>query len=133
MLDCPVTPELLPIHDDLIEQKSEDAVGFPQPAGLLHPQDDDLRLLPGKDAQARQRPLTATSSATRELLRWITSYCKRYFSQQFKRSCLMDGPRSKLSPSPRAPASSSVRRREHHVPQQSGGQIKLINLLSLRS
>ena len=27
-----------------------------------------------------------------ELLRWITSYCKRYFSQQFKRSCLMDGP-----------------------------------------
>ena len=27
-----------------------------------------------------------------ELLRWITSYCRRYFSQQFKRSCLMDGP-----------------------------------------
>ena len=27
VLDCPVTPELLPIHDDLIEQKSEDAVG----------------------------------------------------------------------------------------------------------
>ena len=30
--------------------------------------------------------------AGEELLRWITSYCKRYFSQQFKRSCLMDGP-----------------------------------------
>ena len=27
-----------------------------------------------------------------ELIRWLTSYCKRYFSQQFKRSCLMDGP-----------------------------------------
>ena len=27
VLDCPVTPELLPIHDDQIEQKSEDAVG----------------------------------------------------------------------------------------------------------
>ena len=27
-----------------------------------------------------------------ELVRWLTSYCKRLFSQQFKRSCLMDGP-----------------------------------------
>ena len=27
VLDCPVSPELLPIHDDLIEQKSEDSVG----------------------------------------------------------------------------------------------------------
>ena len=27
-----------------------------------------------------------------ELKRWLTSYCKRLFSQQFKRSCLMDGP-----------------------------------------
>ncbi|MEI3062334.1 MAG: NAD(+) synthase [Oscillospiraceae bacterium] len=27
VLDCPVTPELLPIHDDQIEQKSEDSVG----------------------------------------------------------------------------------------------------------
>ena len=27
-----------------------------------------------------------------ELVRWLRSYCRRYFSQQFKRSCLMDGP-----------------------------------------
>ena len=27
-----------------------------------------------------------------ELIRWLKSYCRRYFSQQFKRSCLMDGP-----------------------------------------
>ena len=27
-----------------------------------------------------------------ELIRWLRSYCKRLFSQQFKRSCLMDGP-----------------------------------------
>ena len=27
-----------------------------------------------------------------ELIKWLRSYCKRYFSQQFKRSCLMDGP-----------------------------------------
>ena len=69
-----------------------------------------------------------------ELLRWITSYCKRYFSQQFKRSCLMDGPAVEafsVSPAHRLP--HPLRRREHHVPQQFGGQIKLINLLSLRS
>ena len=27
-----------------------------------------------------------------ELLHWLKSYCVRYFNQQFKRSCLMDGP-----------------------------------------
>ncbi len=27
-----------------------------------------------------------------ELIRWLKSYCKRLFTQQFKRSCLMDGP-----------------------------------------
>ena len=27
-----------------------------------------------------------------ELVRWLKSYSRRYFSQQFKRSCLMDGP-----------------------------------------
>ena len=27
-----------------------------------------------------------------ELVRWLKSYCTRLFTQQFKRSCLMDGP-----------------------------------------
>ena len=27
-----------------------------------------------------------------ELIRWLRSWCKRLFTQQFKRSCLMDGP-----------------------------------------
>ena len=37
-----------------------------------------------------------------ELLRWLRSWCKRLFSQQFKRSCLMDGPSvSAFSVSPR--------------------------------
>ena len=26
------------------------------------------------------------------LKKWLRSYCKRLFSQQFKRSCLQDGP-----------------------------------------
>ena len=27
-----------------------------------------------------------------ELIRWLRSWCRRLFTQQFKRSCLMDGP-----------------------------------------
>ena len=48
VLDCPVTPELLPIHDDMIEQKSEDAVGrgLLLAAGLLHVSYPGQRLCP---------------------------------------------------------------------------------------
>ena len=91
VLDCPVTPELLPIHDDMIEQKSEDAVGsyslqdFFTHKMLICGFSPSKTFRLAKAAYGRQ-------FTDEELMRWLGSYCRRLFSQQFKRSCLMDGP-----------------------------------------
>ena len=91
VLDCPVTPELLPIHDDLIEQKSEDAVG----SYSLQDFFTHKILICGFDpikTMRLARLAYGDEFSEEELLRWLKSYCRRLFSQQFKRSCLMDGP-----------------------------------------
>ena len=91
VLDCPVTPELLPIHDDLIEQKSEDAVG----SYSLQDFFTHKILICGFDpikTMRLARLAYADEFTDDELLRWLKSYCTRLFTQQFKRSCLMDGP-----------------------------------------
>ncbi len=91
VLDCPVTPELLPIHDDLIEQKSEDAVG----SYSLQDFFTHKILVCGFDPikTLRLSKLAYGDEFTdAELVKWLKSYSRRLFSQQFKRSCLMDGP-----------------------------------------
>ena len=91
VLDCPVTPELLPIHDDMIEQKSEDAVGSYSLQDFFTHKIMICGFTPDKTFRLAKQAY-AGEFTDEELLRWLTSYCKRYFSQQFKRSCLMDGP-----------------------------------------
>ena len=91
VLDCPVTPELLPIHDDMIEQKSEDAVGSYslQDFFTYHILADGFS--PSKTFRLAKAAY-GDEFTDEELKRWLTSWCRRLFSQQFKRSCLMDGP-----------------------------------------
>ena len=91
VLDCPVTPELLPIHDDMIEQKSEDAVGSYSLQDFLTHKILICGFTPSKTFRLA-RAAYGDEFTDEELKRWLTSYCKRWFSQQFKRSCLMDGP-----------------------------------------
>ena len=91
VLDCPVSPELLPIHDDLIEQKSEDSVG----SYSLQDFFTHKLLICGFDPVKTLRLAKAAYGdefSEAELVKWLKSYCKRLFGQQFKRSCLMDGP-----------------------------------------
>lgn len=101
VLECPVTPELLPVHDDLIEQKSEDAVGS-------YSLQDFFTYHILVNGFTPQKTFRLAKSAygdefsDEELIRWLRSWCKRLFSQQFKRSCLMDGPAvAKFTVSPR--------------------------------
>ena len=91
VLDCPVTPELLPIHDDMIEQKSEDAVGSYSLQDFFTYYMLQCGFGPVKTIRLANIAY-ANEFTKEELIRWMTSYCKRLFSQQFKRSCLMDGP-----------------------------------------
>ena len=91
VLDCPVTPELLPIHDDQIEQKSEDAVGSDSLQDFFTHKILICGFGPAKTL--RLAKIAYHNEFTdEELIRWLRSYCKRLFTQQFKRSCLMDGP-----------------------------------------
>ena len=91
VLDCPVTPELLPIHDDQIEQKSEDAVGSYSLQDFFTHKMLICGFTPSKTFRLAKQAY-GNEFTDEELVRWLTSYCKRLFSQQFKRSCLMDGP-----------------------------------------
>ena len=91
VLDCPVTPELLPIRDDMIEQKSEDAVGSYSLQDFFTHKILICGFTPSKTFRLA-RAAYGDEFTDEELKRWLTSYCRRWFSQQFKRSCLMDGP-----------------------------------------
>ena len=91
VLDCPVTPELLPITEDEIEQKSEDSVGSYSLQDFFTHKMMICGFSPAKTLRLAKLAY-GDEFTDDELVKWITSYCKRYFSQQFKRSCLMDGP-----------------------------------------
>ena len=92
VLDTPVSPELLPpTRNGEIAQKSEDSVG---PYNL---QDFFLYYLV-ECGFTPEKVLRLADIAYGDefdhdtLKKWLRSYCRRLFSQQFKRSCLQDGP-----------------------------------------
>lgn len=91
VLDCPVTPELLPITADEIEQKSEESVGSYSLQDFFTHKMMICGFSPAKTLRIA-KTVWHDEFSDEELVKWLTSYCKRYFSQQFKRSCLMDGP-----------------------------------------
>ncbi len=93
VLDTPVSPELLPPESDgSIAQKTEDLVGPYE----LH----DFFLyhfMRNNSSPARILRLALIAfgeSYSREtILKWEKNFFRRFFSQQFKRSCLPDGPK----------------------------------------
>ena len=91
VLDCPVSPELLPIHNDLIEQKSEDSVGSYSLQDFFTHKALICGFSPRKTIRLAKLAY-GDEFSEEELLRWLRSWCRRLFTQQFKRSCLMDGP-----------------------------------------
>lgn len=92
VLDTPVSPELLPPEDGIISQKTEDLVGPYE----LH----DfylyyvLRFGFSPSKIYRLARLAFGDSYGEDVIRkWMQVFYKRFFSQQFKRSCLPDGPK----------------------------------------
>lgn len=92
VLDTPVSPELLPPKDGQIAQKTEDLVGPYE----LH----DFYLYyflrfgyePSKIYRIA-REAFAGEYDDETIYKWLHTFCRRFFSQQFKRSCLPDGPK----------------------------------------
>ncbi|MCR5180528.1 MAG: NAD(+) synthase [Bacteroidaceae bacterium] len=102
IVDTPISPELIPTNDDgLIQQKTEDLVGpYELHDFFLY---NALRwgFRPAK-IYYLARYAFGESYRDDELKHWLQTFYRRFFSQQFKRSCLPDGPKvGTISLSPR--------------------------------
>ena len=92
VLDTPVSPELLPPKDGEISQKTEDLVGPYE----LH--DFFLYYMlrfgyPPRKIYRAARKTFAGAYDDATIKKWLQTFIRRFFSQQFKRSCLPDGPK----------------------------------------
>lgn len=93
ILDTPVSPELLPPDEGKIAQKTEDLVGPYE----LH----DFYLYyalrfgyqPSKIYRLAKHVFAGIYD-DETILKWLNTFYRRFFMQQFKRSCLPDGPKT---------------------------------------
>ncbi len=102
ILDTPVSPELLPADEDgNIAQKTEDIVGpYELHDFYLY---NMIRFGMSPDKMYRLAKVAFAGVYSDEVLRkWLENFVRRFFSQQFKRSCMPDGPKvGSVSLSPR--------------------------------
>lgn len=92
VLDTPVSPELLPPVDGKISQKTEDLVGPYELHDFVLYYVLRFGFCPGKI----YRLATIAFAGTYEkdvIVKWMKVFYRRFFGQQFKRSCLPDGPK----------------------------------------
>ena len=102
IVDTPISPELIPA-DELgnIKQKTEDLVGPYELHDFFIYYFLRYGFRPKKIFLMAQKAFADTyDDAT--IKKWLTTFCRRFFNQQFKRSCLPDGPKvGSVSLSPR--------------------------------
>ena len=100
ILDTPVSPELIPAENDKIKQVTEDIVG----PYILH--DFFLYMMLRHGFSPRKIYAVALNTFDefddKTILKWLKTFIRRFFNQQFKRSCMPDGVKaSEISLSPR--------------------------------
>ncbi|MFW6678246.1 NAD(+) synthase [Lacrimispora sp. AGF001] len=92
VLDTPVSPELLPPKDGEIAQKTEDLVGPYELHDFFLYQILRFGTRPSKVYRMALAAF-AKQYEPEVILKWLKVFYKRFFSQQFKRSCMPDGPK----------------------------------------
>lgn len=102
ILDTPISPELLPTDaQGAIAQHTEAVVGPYELHDFLLYHFVRYGAPPAKLAYLAERAFGA-KYPPEELKRWLAVFLRRFFAQQFKRSCLPDGPKvGSLNLSPR--------------------------------
>ena len=102
ILATPISPELLPATaDGNIEQKTEDLVGPYELHDFFLYYFLRFGFRPSKIFYLASLAF-AEKYADAVIKKWLTIFCRRFFAQQFKRSCLPDGPKvGSVSLSPR--------------------------------
>lgn len=92
ILNTPVSPELIPGKDDSIDQVTEDIVGPYE----LH---DFFIYSIVRQSFGASKTFRLAEYAFKDkydcetIYKWLRTFIRRFFSQQFKRSCLPDGPK----------------------------------------
>lgn len=92
VLDTPVSPELLPPKDGEIAQKTEDLVGPYELHDFYLYYVLRFGFAPSKIYRLAKYAFAGTYD-DETILKWLKKFYWRFFSQQFKRSCLPDGPK----------------------------------------
>ena len=92
ILDTPVSPELLPPTDGVISQKTEDLVGPYELHDFFLYYMLRFGFAPKKIFRLAKYAF-AGEYEDAVILKWLKTFYRRFFSQQFKRSCLPDGPK----------------------------------------
>ncbi len=111
VIDTPISPELIPTDEKgNIAQKTEDLVGpyelhdfFLYHMFRFGASPDKIFMLAKKAFQEEQYASMREGTYDDETIqKWLRTFCRRFFQQQFKRSCLPDGPKvGTVSISPR--------------------------------
>ena len=92
VLDTPVSPELLPAKDGEISQKTEDLVGPYELHDFFLYHMLRFTYPPAKIFRVACIAFEGRYDK-KTILKWLGTFTRRFFSQQFKRSCLPDGPK----------------------------------------
>ena len=92
ILDTPVSPELLPAIEGKISQKTEDLVGPYELHDFFLYYAIRWGFPPKKVLRLAEHAFGRTYDRA-TILRWEKTFYRRFFAQQFKRSCLPDGPK----------------------------------------
>ena len=93
ILDTPVSPELLPAEEDgTIAQKTEDLVGPYELHDFFLYHFIRYGCPPRKILHLAELAFAGRYDRA-AILKWLRTFFRRFFQQQFKRSCLPDGPK----------------------------------------
>lgn len=102
IVDTPISPELIPADENgNIKQKTEDLVGPYELHDFYLYYFMRFGFRPAKIYMLANKAFEGVY--TPEIIKkWLSTFCRRFFNQQFKRSCLPDGPKvGSISISPR--------------------------------
>ena len=102
IVDTPISPELIPADEQgNIKQKTEDLVGPYELHDFFLYYFLRFGFRPAKILMLAQKAFAETYD-DEVIKKWLQTFCRRFFTQQFKRSCMPDGPKvGSVSLSPR--------------------------------
>jgi len=102
IVDTPISPELIPADESgNIRQKTEDLVGPYELHDFFLYYFLRFGFRPAKIFLLAKKAFDGNYS-DEVIKKWLQTFCRRFFSQQFKRSCMPDGPKvGSVSLSPR--------------------------------